>query len=214
MKALGFTGAGGGPLSILCLGAHSDDIEIGCGGTILTWVAARPVTVHWVVCSGNARRAAEARAGAAAFLAGAAAATIDIWEFRDGFFPYDPGLKERFESLKERVAPDLVFTHYRLDRHQDHRAVSDLTWNTFRDHLVLEYEVPKYDGDLGQPNCFQPLSEETVARKIALLQQVFGSQRDKRWFTDDTFRGLMRLRGVESGTHHAEAFHARKIVIA
>lgn len=204
----------GRPLRVLCLGAHSDDIEIGCGGTMLTLLGAgRPVEVHWVVFSGCGRRSDEARTGAARFLEGAAQVTTEVHDFRDGFFPYQGTLKETFEALKERVEPDLVFTHHRSDRHQDHRAVAELTWNTFRDHLVFEYEIPKYEGDLGQPNWYQPLTHDVAQRKVSLLLEVFATQHDKPWFTADAFQGLMRVRGIEAGgeVHFAEAFHARKL---
>jgi LmbE family N-acetylglucosaminyl deacetylase len=202
--------------TILCLGAHSDDIEIGCGGTILTLLARHPsARVCWIVFSAGGRRAAEARRSAARFLRGARTADVRLHEFRDGFFPYDgAAIKEVFETLKP-VAPDLIFTHHDRDRHQDHRLVSELTWNTFRDHVILEYEVPKYDADLGWPNVFVPLSAATRRRKLAILHEVFATQRAKRWFGAATFDGLMRLRGVESAARqrYAEAFHVRKLTL-
>jgi LmbE family N-acetylglucosaminyl deacetylase len=200
---------------ILCLGAHSDDIEIGCGGTLLRLLADHPGTaVHWLVFSASEERAAEARASAAWFLEGAAERTVEIRDFRDGFFPYNGGaLKEAFEGLKQTFSPDLILTHYRDDRHQDHRAVSDLTWNTFRDHLILEYEIPKWDGDFGSPNLFVPLDEATVKRKIEALLACFPSQRSKHWFDEETFRAVLRLRGMESGSRYAEAFYCRKLVL-
>ena len=203
-------------LKILCLGAHSDDIEIGCGGTIMRLIEQHPsVDVVWAVLSADARREQEARASAQLFLAGARSATVIVKQFRDGFFPYDgAAIKDAFEELKSSD-PDVVFTHYRDDRHQDHRVLSDLAWNTFRDHYVLEYEIPKFDGDLGTPNCFVPLDRARCDRKIGHLTAAFGSQRDKHWFTDETFRGLMRLRGMEcrSAGGYAEAFYARKVVM-
>lgn len=199
---------------ILCLGAHSDDIEIGCGGTILRLLEWYPdVYVRWVVLSGNARRADEARCGASLFLGGSSQSEVVTKEFRDGFFPYSPELKEFFETLKMEPTWDVIFTHQREDRHQDHRVVSDLTWNTFRNHLVLEYEIPKYDGGLGSPNVFVTLDESTRDRKIEYLMQAFGSQRDKRWFSGSTFASLMRLRGVECGNEYAEGFYARKLLV-
>ena len=202
--------------SVLCLGAHCDDIEIGAGATILKLVAAQPaLRVHWVVFSSTDERAAEARASAGDFLAGAAAADVQIQTFSDRFFPAEgQAIKQCFEELKARVTPDLVLTHYRDDRHQDHRLISDLTWNTFRDHLVLEYEIPKYDGDLGQPNCFVPVADQQRAFKVDAILRRYASQRPKEWFTAETFNALMRIRGVEcrSRTGYAEAFHARKIV--
>jgi LmbE family N-acetylglucosaminyl deacetylase len=203
-----------GALRVLCLGAHSDDIEIGCGGLILTLLAQNKVDVDWVVFSAAGRREQEARRSAGLFLKHAAGARIRTYGFRDGFFPYERRIKEVFETLKG-TAPDLVLTHYRDDRHQDHRTLSDLTWNTFRDHLILEYEIPKFDGDLGTPNCFVPLDRRTAARKARLIHTAFGSQRDKHWFSPETFLGLMRLRGMECRAPggFAEAFYARKAVV-
>jgi LmbE family N-acetylglucosaminyl deacetylase len=208
----------GAPLHVLCLGAHSDDIEIGCGGLILDLLERHPATtVHWIVFSGTAARAREARAGARRFLRGARRARVAVHRFRDGFFPYQgAAIKRVFERLKRTVpAPDLVLTHYREDRHQDHREISNLSWSTFRDHLVLEYEVPKYDGDLGTPNCYVPLERELCDRKTAYLMETFGSQRDRHWFSPETFAGLMRLRGIECRAPggYAEAFHARKLTM-
>jgi len=202
--------------SVLCLGAHCDDIEIGAGATILKLVAGQPsVRVHWVVFSSTEVRAAEARASAADFLAAAPSVDVQIKTFTDGFFPSESAaLKQCFEELKAHVTPDLVLTHYRDDRHQDHRVISDLTWNTFRDHLVLEYEVPKFDGDLGHPNCFVPVDDGPRSFKIDTILRRYQSQGAKEWFTGETFNALMRLRGMEcrSRTGYAEAFHARKIV--
>ena len=208
----------GEALRVLAIGAHADDIEIGCGGLILTLIArARPVFVDWCVLSATTVRAAEARASAAAFLDGAAGTEITVEGFTDGFFPYEgAALKRWFESLKSRPSPDLVLTHTRRDRHQDHREVANLTWNTFRDHLILEYEIPKYEGDLETPNLYVPLAENAVARKAELLLECFASQRQKPWFDAESFRSLCRLRGIEcaSPTRYAEAFHAPKMVLA
>jgi LmbE family N-acetylglucosaminyl deacetylase len=202
---------------ILCVGAHSDDLEIGCGGTMLRLLAELPVArVTWVVLSGHEDRTREAQRGASYVLGEHAGVRVVFGTFRDGFFPYAPvAVKEFFEQLKHEVQPDLIFTHYRDDRHQDHRFVSDLTYNTWRDHLVLEYEVMKVDGDLGNPNVYVALDAETVSRKVNLLGECFGTQRDKRWFSEDAFRGLMRLRGVEAGapSGYAEAFYGRKLVV-
>ena len=201
-------------LEVLCLGAHADDIEIGCGGTLLRLAREHPgLSVHWVVFSGVGDRAEEAKRGAALFLRGVARAQVVVHRFRDGFFPYEGAeIKEAFEELASRVAPAVIFTHRGEDRHQDHRLLSELTWNTFRDHLVLEYEVPKYDGDLGNPNVFVPLDAPTRDGKVSHLMDVFSTQRGKRWFSPETFLGLMRLRGVESAspTGYAEGFHVRK----
>jgi LmbE family N-acetylglucosaminyl deacetylase len=205
-----------GPLRLLVVGAHSDDIEIGCGGTLLSLLCSRRVAVHWVVLSAEGEREAEARRSAAAFLADAADEDVRTCRFRDGFFPFEgAAIKEYFEELKTELAPDLVFTHRLDDRHQDHRLLAELTWNTFRNHAIFEYEVPKYEGDLGQPNVFVPLDAEVARRKVDLLMTLFGSQRSKRWFTENVFTALMRLRGMEAGLSggYAEAFHARKLLL-
>ena len=201
--------------SVLCLGAHCDDIEIGAGATLRALVSNQPnLRVHWVIFSSTEQRAAEARASAHDFLSGADQIEVQLRTFTDGFFPADfAAIKRSFEELKKDAQPDLIFTHQRDDRHQDHRVISDLTWNTFRDHLVLEYEVPKYDGDLGHPNCFVPVEDEHRQFKIDALMRHYASQRAKDWFTPETFNALMRIRGVEcrSRTGYAEAFYARKI---
>jgi LmbE family N-acetylglucosaminyl deacetylase len=211
------TVAGGGPVeSVLAIGCHADDIEIGCGGTILALLARNPeIEVTWLVLSAEGERADEARASAAAFLGDARREPRIVLEsFRDSFFPYvGAQIKEAFERLKPDLSPQLVFTHAGTDLHQDHRLVSELTWNTFRNHLILEFEIPKYDADLGAPNVFVPLEANVVDRKIATLLESFGSQRSRHWFSDDLFRGLMRLRGMEanSPTGYAEAFRCRKL---
>jgi LmbE family N-acetylglucosaminyl deacetylase len=201
---------------VLCLGAHADDIEIGCGGTILSLLETdQPPAVTWVVFSAAGSRAAEAQQSAERFLAGTAKREIVLNTFRDGFFPYTGAqVKEAFEELKAKVSPDLVFTHYRHDLHQDHRTVAELTWNTFRDHLILEYEIPKYDGDLGAPNVFLPLSEPLCRQKIDTILTSFKSQSGKRWFSEELFRALLRLRGMECNapSGYAEAFYGRKLV--
>lgn len=205
------------PLNVLCLGAHADDIEIGCGGTLLQLLAERPnVHVTWVVFSAAGEREREAQAGAAHFLERAAGRRVVTQKFRDGYFPWQGAeIKDFIEGIKRETEPDLVFTHYRHDRHQDHRTISDLTWNSWRRHLVLEYEIPKYDGDLGVPNCFMPLSREVCARKAALICEVFRSQSGKTWLETETFEALMRLRGLECAApdKRAEAFHCRKFVL-
>jgi LmbE family N-acetylglucosaminyl deacetylase len=201
---------------ILCLGAHSDDIEIGCGGAVLELIAAHPgVRVTWVVCSGDAKREIEARRAAARFLRGARRPRVVVRKQRDGFFPVEMSeIKEFFEELKRTCTPDLVFTHYRHDRHQDHRTISDLTWNTFRNHLVLEYEIPKWDGDLGTPNMFVPVSPQMARRKVNAICTAFKSQLGHHWFTPDLFFGVMRMRGIECCAQFAEAFYSRKAVLA
>jgi LmbE family N-acetylglucosaminyl deacetylase len=205
---------GRGPLRVLALGAHADDIEIGCGGTILRLAGqGRALDVVWVVLAATPARALEARSSAAAFLAAATSTRVVIGDHRDGFLPYaGAAVKESFEALKREVNPDVVFTHYREDRHQDHRLVSELTWNTWRDQLILEYEIPKFDGDFGAPNAFSALPAATVDRKVALVLEHFGSQAGKRWFTSDLLRAVPRIRGMECAAESgfAEGFYCRK----
>ncbi len=207
----------GDRLSFLCLGAHSDDIEIGAGAMLLGLMERGvQLDVHWCVLSGGGVRDDEARKSAADFLAKAACANIEILSFRDGFFPEQgEAIKQWFETLKGRINPDLILTHRREDAHQDHQLVSRLTWNTFRDHQILEYEIPKWDGDIGQPNVYVPVTAAALARKIELLMAHFGSQRSKQWFDDETFRGLARIRGMEcrAPERYAEAFFARKVAL-
>ena len=207
----------GRPLRVLAIGSHADDIEIGCGGTILRLVAEHPgLAVDWLVLSGLGERAQEAADSAAAFCDGAGEVRVAVERFRDVFFPYAGGeVKERFERLKAEVDPDLILTHRLEDRHQDHRLVAELTWNTFRGHLILEFEIPKYEGDLGQPNLYVPLEPDLGQRKVELLRKCFPSQAGRSWFSDDTFWALLRLRGIESGGpgRFAEAFTARKLVL-
>ncbi len=206
--------AAGKPLSVLCLGAHSDDIEIGCGGTLLRLLRDYPGTqVHWVVFAADGARGKEAAESASQFLAGAGRKEIVLKKFRDGFFPYiGADIKQCFEELKGTVSPDLVLTHYRHDLHQDHRVICELAWNTFRNHLILEYEIPKYDGDLGAPNFFVHLDQALCRKKVDILLQSFQSQREKAWFSEDTFYAMLRLRGLESNApgKHEEAFYSRK----
>ena len=216
MKALQLATAGE-RLSVLCLGAHSDDIEIGAGATLLSLIERGVLLdVHWCVLSGAGEREKEARGSAADFLKGVTKAEVEVMSFRDGFFPeHGESIKSWFEALKSRVTPDVIFTHYRDDAHQDHRQVCRLTWNTFRDHCILEYEIPKWDGDMGQPNVYMPISAETLERKIELLSAHFGSQRSKQWFDSEIFLGLARLRGMEcrAPERYAEAFFARKLAV-
>jgi LmbE family N-acetylglucosaminyl deacetylase len=203
---------------VLAIGAHSDDIEIGCGGTLLKLIEQQAVSeVCWVVLSGGTDRADEARRSAEALLEGVPQTQILLRDFPDGFFPYEgQRIKDFFEALKADFSPDVVFTHQRADLHQDHRVCCELTWNTFRDHLILEYEVPKYDGDMSAPNAFVPIDEHLHRRKIDHLMSFFGSQRSKRWFQEDLFSSLLRLRGMEcnSPSSYAEAFFCRKAVLA
>jgi LmbE family N-acetylglucosaminyl deacetylase len=205
------------PLEVLCLGAHSDDIEIGCGGTLLRLLAERPdARVNWVVFSADDDREAEARRCAADFLTGSAGGEVIVHRFRESYYPYVAAdIKDAFGALRSIVSPDIVFTHRREDQHQDHRTLAELTWNTFRDHVVLEYEIPKFEGDLGHPNVYVPLDAATAARKIELLMAHFGTQRSKRWFRPETFRATMALRAIECNAPDgwAEAFHVSKLVL-
>jgi LmbE family N-acetylglucosaminyl deacetylase len=205
-----------GPGRVLALGAHCDDIEIGCGGTLLHLAAARPqLEVLWVVFCSNPPRAREARAAAEAFLKGVASSRIVVHDFRDAYLPYSGAtVKDAFESLQKEFSPDLIFTHYREDRHQDHRLVSELTWNTWRNHLILEYEIPKYDGDFGSPNFFAPLPRAILERKADLVLKHFFSQAEKHWLTRDLLLAVARIRGMEcvAPEQMAEAFYSRKLV--
>ena len=204
-------------LRVLCLGAHSDDIEIGCGGTLLAlkqWYPA--IRFDWAVFSAAGVRKEEAARAAELFTAGACLESIQLHEFADGFLPYTGGeVKAVFEDMKRRVSPDLIFTHYGKDAHQDHRLLAELTWNTYRNHTILEYEIPKYDGDLGSPNVFVPLTEEICQQKVAGVIDVFRSQHAKHWFDEETFRSLMRIRGMEAAARggYAEAFYCRKLIL-
>ena len=207
----------GQPLTLLCLGAHSDDIEIGCGGTILRLATEHPGSVfHWVVFSATGAREPEARRGSELFTAGGRVESLRLGSFRDGFMPFEgAAVKDFFEELKGKVNPDIVFTHNRNDAHQDHRLLSELTWNTFRNHLILEYEIPKYDGDMGRPNVFVPLSAEQCQQKVHHVMETFASQRSKPWFDEQTFLGLMRLRGMECNapSGYAEAYYGHKVIL-
>ena len=205
------------PLKVLCLGAHSDDIEIGCGGTVLRLINEYPgCQFHWVVFCALGIRRDEAQRGAEAFAGGERLEGLQLLEFADAFMPYHgEAVKRAFEELKQSVSPDLIFTHYGHDAHQDHRLLSELTWNTFRDHLILEYEIPKYDGDLGRPNVYVSLEPEIYTQKVDCLIHTFRSQSTKHWFDRSTFLALMRLRGMECNapSGYAEAFHGRKLVL-
>jgi LmbE family N-acetylglucosaminyl deacetylase len=207
----------GEALKVLCLGAHSDDIEIGCGGTILRLLSEHgDVEVHWVVLGSSGQRDREAVASANKFLADAKKKKIIIKNFKESFFPYvGKEIKQFFEELKKKISPDIIFTHYRHDLHQDHRLISELTWNTYRDHLILEYEVIKYDGDLGVPNFFVHLNEKICKKKIAFLMESFKTQANRDWFTTDAFLSILRIRGIESKApeKYAEGFYCRKLVL-
>jgi LmbE family N-acetylglucosaminyl deacetylase len=204
-------------LKILCLGAHSDDIEIGCGGTILRLIDQYPnCTFHWVVFIAIGARRAEAEQAAEWFAGSHRLERLLLKEFRDGFMPFvGAEIKATFEELKQTISPDLILTHQRSDAHQDHRLLSELTWNTFRNHFILEYEIPKYDGDMGQPNAFIPLDSEMCQAKIRYLMNAFQSQRSKKWFEESTFHSLMRLRGMECNapSGYAEAYYCRKLLL-
>lgn len=217
MLKLEFTQPRKRPFRLLCLGAHSDDIEIGCGGTILRMLKENDeAEVYWVVFSADGQRAKEAKKSAYLFLANANDKTVIIEKFKESFFPYiGAQIKEYFEKIKLAFEPDVIFTHYRNDLHQDHRLISELTWNTFRDHFILEYEIIKYDGDLGTPNCFVHLDERICQKKIENIRNSFKSQASRSWFSEDTFLSIMRVRGVESNapSRYAEGFYSRKMVI-
>lgn len=218
MLSLDFQKNRRGPLRILCLGAHSDDIEIGCGGTILQLLRTRRnMDFRWVVFSSGAEREVEARRSAGLFLKGAARKEVTVLDFRNSFFPSEfVQIKKFFENLKSGWAPDFILTHTRDDLHQDHRVINQLTWNTWRNHFILEYEIPKYDGDLGRPNFFVPFDLTVASMKIKYLMSCFKTQNNKHWFTEDTFHGLMRIRGVEANSpgRFAEGYHARKVVLS
>ena len=203
-------------LSVLCFGAHCDDIELGCGGTLLKWIrAGRIAHVHWVVFSSTRKRMAEAQLSAEQYLQDLDREIL-IYDYKDAYLPYyAEEIKSRFQEIASTCQPDIIFTHYRQDRHQDHRLLSELSWNAFRNHLILEYEIPKYDGDLGIPNTYVALPESIIEQKINLLLDCFASQRGKHWFDDETFRALPRIRGMEcaSDTRYAEAFHMRKCLL-
>lgn len=201
---------------VLCIGAHSDDIEIGCGGTILKLVQSCPeIEFLWFVASAESERRHEAQESAAEFLRNAHGAELRFGGFRESYFPDQwREIKAAVENLKNRFEPDLIFTHHRDDRHQDHKTISDLTWNSFRNHMILEYEVPKYDGDLGQPNIFSPLDPEVCRIKGNIIVRHFHSQISKNWFTESTFQAMARIRGIECASEYAEAFYGRKFVIS
>ncbi|MFL5725651.1 MAG: PIG-L deacetylase family protein [Chloroflexota bacterium] len=215
MRGLSLFGDADAPLHVLAIGAHADDIEIGAGGLLLELAATRPkLEITWVVLSGDDKRAEEARASAAVLLGEGARLGVETHAYRERFFPHLPELKERFDEIASRVSPDLVLAPRLEDRHQDHRAVAELVWQAFRDHLVLEYEIVKFEGDLGHPNLYVPLPETTAERKIEHIIAAYPSQSERRWFSDGAFRSILRLRGVECNapTGYAEAFTARKLV--
>ncbi|MEE9369551.1 MAG: PIG-L deacetylase family protein [Pontiella sp.] len=203
------------PLRVLCLGAHSDDIEIGCGTTIFQLIEkVQPLDIRWIVFSGQCSRSEEAKSSAEFWLESVHLKQIELHGFRDGFFPDQRStIKETFEKVKESYSPDIIFTHYQEDLHQDHRTINQLTWNTFRNHVIMEYEIPKYDGDMGSPNLYVPVSEEIAEKKAVALVKYFNSQGDKHWFDKNLFMGLMRIRGMEScsPSGYAEGFYSRKI---
>jgi LmbE family N-acetylglucosaminyl deacetylase len=202
------------PINVLCLGAHCDDIEIGSGGTLLKLFDTYPIkAVKWIVFASDETRKKEAVISAKRFLEKVDKTDIIVQSYRDSFLPFNAAeIKEYFETIKREFSPDLIFTHYRDDRHQDHRLVNEMTWNTWRNHLILEYEIPKYDGDLGIPDFYVTLDESYIEKRNKIVLESFASQQSKHWFDDDTFRALPRLRGMESATLFAEAFYARKII--
>jgi LmbE family N-acetylglucosaminyl deacetylase len=203
------------PLNLLCLGAHCDDIEIGAGGTILKLSSRNHISsVNWIVFASNEARKREAERSAALFLSNVQSKKVTINSWRDGFLPFSAWeIKDYFESLKQEISPDMILTHYRDDRHQDHRIINELTWNTWRNHLILEYEIPKYDGDLGVPNLYFSLDDQCLAKRNNIIIDSYESQKGKHWFDEKTFTALPRLRGMEAGTLFAEAFYARKICL-
>jgi LmbE family N-acetylglucosaminyl deacetylase len=205
------------PLRILALGAHADDIEIGAGGLLLDLLAAdRVEAIDWVVLSAEGPRADEARRSAEGLVAGRATLRTEVEAFRERFFPHLPEIKDFVDGLGKRVRPDLVLAPRLEDRHQDHRTVAELTWQAFRDHLVLEYEIVKYEGDLGAPNLYAPLADTVVTAKIEHLMTAFPSQFHHPWYDESGFRALMRIRGIESNapSGYAEAFTGRKVVLS
>jgi LmbE family N-acetylglucosaminyl deacetylase len=202
---------------ILCLGAHSDDIEIGCGGTILRLAEEYPKAhFNWVVFSAQSNREEEAKKSVQRFLANIECKVVDIQAFKDSYFPFvGADIKDYFAKIKDNFNPDLIFTHYSQDKHQDHRLIGKLTWQTFRNNLILEYEIAKYDADLVIPNLYVYLDESKVEKKIANICEIFKSQSDKEWFGKETFKALMRIRGLESNSpsKFSEAFYCRKMVV-
>jgi len=201
--------------SAMFIGAHSDDIEIGAGGLLMRLVRESPgVEITYVILSGDATRHNEARNAAAAFTHGCGKLDLRLASFTDRFFPAEQTqIKKYFDQLKLNTSPQLVICHKASDKHQDHRVVNELVYNTFRAHSILEYEIPKWDGDLSTPNLYVPLSDEIATQKAELLMEHFGSQRSKHWFDLETFRGLMRIRGIECNAKYAEGFHVRKMVV-
>lgn len=204
-----------GVKNILCLGAHCDDIEIGSGGTLLRLQEEYPqLKFHWVIFSSNNQRKAEAHACSKEFIKNNASLDLTVLKCRESYFPFTAvEIKECFELLKQQFSPDLIFTHYHQDAHQDHRLISDLTWNTFRHHLILEYMIPKYEGEHGIPNFFVTLPIEAVQHKVNSIYNYYASQQEKHWFSKETFLAVMRLRGIESlsPSGYAEGFYARKM---
>ena len=201
------------PLRVLCLGAHADDVEIGVGATLLRLQAERPVVAHAAIFSASTERRSEQETAAKMLFADAVDFSLEVHDFRESFFP------DQWAAIKDALhtttafAPDLVFTHRLDDRHQDHATIAELTWHSFRDHLILQYEIPKFEGDLGRPNAYVPVDDATIDRKVEIIQTAFRSQGDKPWFDADTFRGLARVRGVECNQRWAEAFHAHKFTL-
>lgn len=204
-------------LSLLLLGAHCDDIEIGCGGTLLKLLDEYEISeIKWIIFTSDETRKKEAFNSAKQFLESIDAADVLIMDYKDGYLPsLWSEIKDEFEKIKESYDPDIIFTHYRNDLHQDHRTINELTWNTFRNHLILEYEISKYDGDLGNPNCFVSLTENQIERKKQIIMDSFESQLGKHWLDETLLKSMMRIRGVEcaSETNYAEAFYNRKMVL-
>jgi len=204
----------GRPLSILAIGAHPDDIEIGAGGTLLSLAAACPgLQARYLVLTGTAERHEEARSAASAFLP-ATDVHIDLHELPEGRFPAVwARVKDALEDVARSCSPDLILAPSRADAHQDHRTIGEIVPTVFRDQLYLGYEIPKWDGDLSQPSMYLPLSADVARRKVELLHKCFPSQRVRDWWDDEVFLGMARLRGMECRAPYAEAFTCTKSAI-
>jgi LmbE family N-acetylglucosaminyl deacetylase len=203
----------GRPLSVLAIGAHPDDIEIGAGGLLLTLAPSRP-EIRYVVLTGTPERHLEARNAARAFMP-EADLTIELSDLPEGRFPAVwHRVKEALEGIARSFSPDVIIAPSPADAHQDHRTIAEIIPTVFRDQLYLAYEIPKWDGDLGRPSMYVPLTAETARRKVELLHKCYPSQRGRDWWDDEVFLGLARLRGMECRAPYAEAFTCMKSVIA
>lgn len=203
-------------LRVVALGAHADDIEIGAGGLIQRLVADTPsLSIRWLVASATPERRREAEKASSRLVGSVSDCTLDIGDLRDGFLPFLGPAPKEWLIRHAGFEPDIVICPRGEDLHQDHRLVGQLAWQVFRSSLIFEYEIPKYEGDLGRPNVYVVLDRATAERKVATILEAFPSQRSRRWFEPETFWALLRLRGIEaaSPTGFAEAFHASKIVL-